>query len=302
MAQPADAPRRLPFRESPTAEALALDRWSFGSVIGAGPRETRVIRPGAFGFVFDVPRAGLFLDYEGKPHKDALLDGGIAVLPVCGPLEHHGGWWWTSYDAIQREAEVALTWPGVRALVLKIDSPGGVCAGMLACHRAIRRLRAQHGKPIMAWVDELAASAAYGLASACDEIWMPPEGEVGSIGVILCVIDEAERLKREGIAVRYVVTGKRKADMHPGAAVTDDVLRVAQAKVDQLGALFFATVAQARGTTPTAIAGLEAAMFRGKFAVAAGLADGVSDWPEFLGTLRGAVGDTVVPTRAAVAA
>jgi ClpP class serine protease len=302
VAHLADTPRRLPFRESPTAEALAIDRWSFGSVLGAGPRVPRIVRPGAFGFFFDCPEPIGFLGPDGKPRPDALLDGGIAVLRISGPLEHQDSWCWASYHAIQREVETALAWPDVRALVLKLDSPGGVCAGMLACHRHLRRLRAKHGKPLVAWVDELAASAAYGLASACDEIWMPPEGEVGSIGVILCVVDEGERLKREGVAVRYVVTGKRKADMHPGAPVTDDVLRVAQTKVDQLGGMFFGAVAQARGTTPPAIAGLEAAVFRGKQAVSAGLADGIADWPEFLGTLRGATGDRVVPQRAATAA
>ena len=260
-------------------------------------------RPGAFGLFFDCPAPVQFLDGNGQPMPGALLDGGIAVLRISGPLEHQESWCWSSYHAIQREAEAALRYPQTRSLVLKFDTPGGVCAGMLQCHRELRRLRAKHGKPLVGFVDELAASAGYGLASACDEIWMPPEGEVGSIGVILCTIDESKRLAKEGIAVRYVVTGARKADLHPGAPLTDEVLRVAQAKVDDLGSLFFAAVAQARGTTPAAVASLEAAVFRGKNAVSAGLADGIADWPEFLGTLRGTLGATVsVPTGAAPAA
>lgn len=290
-------PRRLAFREHPTAEALALDRRLFARNGKGQPAQ-----PGAFGFFFDVPPPLRFIGPDGKPGPETMLPGGIAVLRVLGPLEHQEAWWWASYHAIQREVEAALAYPETRALVLKIDSPGGVCAGMLACHRELRRLRALHGKPLIARVDELAASAAYGLASACDEIWLPPEGEVGSIGVILCAIDESRRLEKDGVGVHYVVTGKRKADLQPGARITSEVLRVAQAKVDELGALFFATVAAARGTTPAAVESLEAAVFRGKAAVSAGLADGVSDWPEFLDTLRGAVGASVVPPRAVVTA
>lgn len=296
-----DRPKRAPWRESPTGEALAFDRWRFSGALGGEPGETRLVRPGAFGLTFDVPQTGGFLDPEsGLPREGALLDGGIAAVRVEGPLEHHGGpWsWWANYDQILKDAECALMWPGVRALVLRLDTPGGVCSGMLSAHRALRALRRKHGKPIVAYVDEMAASAGYGLASGCDEIWGPAEMVVGSIGVILCVVDESARMKKEGIEVRYVVTGSRKADLHPGAPLTDEVIGVAQAKVDELGGAFFAAVARARGMKPAAIEGLEAAVFMGDAAVQAGLADGVSDWPEFLGTLRGTLGATVAASTA----
>lgn len=255
------------------------------------------MRPGAFGLFFDCPPTLGFLDPQtGQPREGALLDGGIAVLTITGPLEHQESWWWASYHAIRRELETALSWPGVEAVTMKLDTPGGVCAGMLACHRAIRELRAKYGKPVVAFVDELAASAGYGLASACDEIWLPPEGVVGSIGVILCTIDESKRLEKEGIAVRYVVTGNRKADMQPGARITDEVLAVAQEKVDELGALFFEAVGKSRGMKAEEVEVLEAAVFMGESAVAAGLADGVADWPAFLGTLRRSLGASVGTT------
>jgi signal peptide peptidase SppA len=254
-----------------------------------------VVRPGAFGLFFDLPSPISFLGPDGKPREGCLLDGGIGVLSIEGPLEHHGGGWccWANYDDIRAQVEIALRHPEVRALVLKVDSPGGVAAGMGQLHRAIRRLRAEIGKPVIAWVDEMACSAAYSLASACDEIWTPPEAVVGSIGVILCTIDESAALEKAGVAVRYVVTGRRKADLHPGAPVTDEVLKVAQAKVDELGARFFASVAQSRGMTPASVEALQAAVFMGPAAVAVGLADACADWPEFLGTLRGALGATV---------
>lgn len=277
-------PHRAAFRETPTAEALAIDRWMFGHALGAGPGDVRVVRPGAFGLFFDLPDPLRF-------DPDAVEDG-IAVLRICGPLEQRGGWW-TSYEDITRESRAALEHPETRVLVHRIDSPGGVAAGMGQTHRELVALQKEIGKPIIAYADEQACSAAYNLACAASEVWTSREGVLGSIGVILCTVDESAMLENMGVKVRYVVTGARKADLHPGAPITDRVLEVAQKKVDELGRHFFRAVARRRGTTPEAVAGLEAAVFSGKRAVAVGLADGVADWREFLSTLRAGNGATV---------
>ena len=277
------ARERRAWRETPTGEALAFDRWTLARILGAQPGDSRIVQPGAF--FFDLPEPVAF-------RPESVDDAGIATLLVEGPLEHRACWW-ANYDAIEAFVEQALAAPEVRAVALKIDSPGGVAAGMGQCHRRIRALQEEHSKPVVAYVDEMACSAAYNLASACSEIWLSREAVVGSIGVILCTIDETARLEREGIAVRYVVTGRRKSDMHPGTAITDEVLRVAQRQVDKLGAHFFRAVARARGTTPEAVASLEAGVFSGKDAVAVGLADGVADWAKFVGTLRAGLGASV---------
>jgi len=273
--------KRAAFRESPaTFEAIAMDRRFAGS---SGPG------PGAFGW-FDIPSA---LCHD----PDEVVDG-VGVLCISGPLEHHDSGWWQSYEGLISAIDCALQDPNVQALVLKLDSPGGVAAGMGEAHKAIRRARKTYGKPIYAYADEMACSAAYHLASACDEVWLPEAGQVGSVGVILCTIDESEALKRAGVAVRYVVTGERKADLHPGQPVDDAVLEVAQQKVDFLGGLFFRAVARARGMSPEAVQGLQAGVFHGFDAVQAGLADGVAGWPKFLAIVRAAIGATISSNRA----
>lgn len=265
----AHRPVRETFRAARSGEPLALDP-----------------RVNAFG-LFTVPDA---CEYKAENVED-----GIAVLCITGPLEHHRNWLFNSSEEIAEQLECALADGLVRAVVLKIDSPGGVAAGMDELHKRIRGLSEEHEKPIYAYVCEQACSAAYNIASACDEIWLPPSGEVGSVGVILCAVDETAALEKAGIKVRYVVTGARKADMHPGHPVTDDVLEVAQAKVDYLGDLFFRAVAEARGMTPIAVKNLEAGIFQGQRAVDVGFADGVSDWANFLGLVleTHAIGDTL---------
>ncbi len=276
-------PARAIFREDNARATLAMDPG--GSGVIAGIRKGSPPQPGAFGY-FDCPPPVCFVPEE-------VCDG-VAVLAVTGPLEHHQSWLWTSYEALVAQIERAVTHGDVRALILKIDSPGGVAAGMGEAHKAIRALSKKYGIPIYAYADEMACSAAYHLASACAEVWTSEAGVLGSVGVILCTIDETKALEKAGVAVRYVVTGARKADMHPGQPVTDDVLDVAQAKVDYLGALFFKAVAKARGLAPKAVEGLQAAVFHGPAAVAAGLADGVAGWDAFFQYVKDSVRATTV--------
>lgn len=255
-------------------------------------------RPGAH-LAFDArmlstPRADLYFEVpaplEFKP--DHVLDGGVAVLCLHGPIEHHSSWWWQSYEDLAAQIQAALTASEVNALVLKIDSPGGIAAGMSEAHKAIRRMRIEYGKPIVAYVDEMACSAAYHIASAADEIWGPPAMHVGSVGVIQCTIDETEALDKAGVRVRYIVSGKRKADLHPGNPVDDAVVAAAQEKVDILAGQFFRLVAKSRGrnasalATPEAVEALQAAVFVGRDAQRVGLVDGVASWSKFLDLLR----------------
>ncbi len=166
-------------------------------------------------------------------------------------------------------------------------------------HAEIRRLQRVTGKGIVAYLNQMACSAAYHVASACSEIWMPAEGVAGSVGVILCTVDETAALEKAGVAVRYVVTGKRKADLHPGQPVTDDVIKVAQEKVDLLGSMFFNAVGSARGISASRVEGYQAGVFVGQQAKDARLVDEIGSWGQFLALVRKATPDA--PTKDPIA-
>lgn len=267
-------PIRAAFRSRAYGEALALDPGGGGviarAILGTQPQ------PEAFGGFFDVPPS----------LQHVVEEDGIAVLSIQGPLEQHASWLWHSYDEILERSDEALADGESRCLALKIDSPGGVCAGNEEARKGLRALAKKHGKPIYAYAKEMACSAAYSLACAASEIWLPEAGQLGSVGVILCTVDESKRLEKEGVAVRYVTSGKRKADMHPGSPITSEVIEVAQKKVDHLAGLFFRSVARSRDMSPESVEALEAGVFCGFDAVQVGLADGVAGWPKFLGYIR----------------
>lgn len=223
--------------------------------------------------------------YFGGYEDNVVTADGIAIVTISGPLEHHPSWF-DSYDAITSRIEEAMNDGTVRAVVMCIDSPGGDASGVEEAHRKIVALKKAIGKPLCAYSNENCYSAAYWLAASADEIWLPPTGGAGSVGVIAAAIDCTAANEKAGVKVELVTTGARKADGHPDRPLTDDVVKVLQARVDQLGKVFFASVGESREMKPEAVQALQAGVFLGQDAVAAGLADGVASWDEFMAAVR----------------
>lgn len=198
--------------------------------------------------------------------------GDVAVVTIEGPLMQRGSWWRDGYEAVQRRIASAMGDEASTAVVLKINSPGGVCAGMAEAFKAIR---ASSTKPVIAYADEAAFSAAYGLACCADEIWLPESGSVGSVGVLTTRIDATEALKLEGVRVEVIAIGERKADGMPATPVSDAELARARAAAQTLANIFADQVGEARKMTREQVLALEAGCFMGAEAVAVGLADKV---------------------------
>jgi signal peptide peptidase SppA len=245
--------------------------------------------------------------WTGIKPNDRTKDN-IAIVDINGPLEHHATWMWDSYEAIIARIEAALSgedivqdwerrnyWSGTdekppepipaSAVVLCIDSPGGEAAGATWCHRKIQALKKRYGTPVYTYANEMACSAAYEIACACDEIWLPDTGAVGSIGVIATLFDRTRQNEKMGLNVELITSGEFKADGHADRPITDEIRERMQDKVDILANIFWKTVAKALGTSPKAIAELEAGVFIGQDAVDVGIATNVSGYGTFLKTI-----------------
>lgn len=236
------------------------------------PREFLAIQPSALELMFNINSI--------KPNE--MLDNGICIVSICGPLEHHESIMWDSYDNITRRVEEAFADSDCRCVVMCIDSPGGDAAGCTEAHRQIKRLRKQYKKPIFAYSNEAMYSAAYSIGSAADKIFVPETGGVGSVGVICPLLDKTKANEMAGLNIKLLTTGARKADTHADRPLTDDVIDSMQSRVDYLGDVFFKCVAKSRGMTPKDVKKLEAGVFLGEEAVESGLADGVLGWYKFL--------------------
>jgi signal peptide peptidase SppA len=210
-----------------------------------------------------------------------LVDG-IAVIEISGVLIHRGGWigessGQTSYEGIAAQIEAAASDPLVRGVALEIDSFGGEVAGVFDLADRIRALR--QNKPVWAFVAEHAFSAGYALASQADRIILPRTGALGSIGVVVLHADMSGQLDQDGVRVTLIHSGRHKVDGNPYQPLPDPVRDDIQLEIDVLRFLFAETVAAGRAGRLSQEAALatEAATFRGADAVAAGLADEVSD-------------------------
>lgn len=220
--------------------------------------------------------AGYFGDAEGAYTIDSE---NVAHVRVDGPLAQRAWSCWIfggdGYDAIESRVRAALDDPRSRALVIEYDSPGGEVAGCGVCADAIRAAADASGKPVVSYVGELAASAAYWLASASDKIVTPASGMLGSIGVIAARVEDAP--DPEGRKVTLITSGARKADGHPTVPMSEDELAATKAKIDALADVFAGAVAERRGMSAADVRALEADVFVGADAVAKGLADRVGN-------------------------
>jgi signal peptide peptidase SppA len=210
-----------------------------------------------------------------------IVDG-VAVIEISGVLIHRGSWigqssGQTSYEGIAAQIEAAAKDPSVRGLALEIDSFGGEVAGVFDLADQIRAVRAN--KPVWAFVAEHAFSAGYALASQADRILLPRTGAVGSIGVVVMHADLSGQLDQDGVRVTLIHSGQHKVEGNPYEPLPEAVRDDIQREIDVLRFLFAETVAAGRAGRLSQEAALvtEAATYRGTDAVAAGLADEVTD-------------------------
>ena len=212
-----------------------------------------------------------------------LLDpeSGIAVIEIAGSLAHRQGYIGAAsgvmgYDGIGAAFEAAIAHPEVRAVMLDLHSPGGEVAG--AFQLADRIAAARGTKPLIALADELAASAAYLIAAACDEIALASEvAQVGSVGVVTVHVSFEEMLRKEGVRPTVVTAGAQKADGNPYQDLPEDVRGRIQSGVDAVMDQFVGRIATWRGLTERAVRDTEAGVFMGRDAIDARLADGIAD-------------------------
>ncbi|MDO9016563.1 MAG: S49 family peptidase [Deltaproteobacteria bacterium] len=202
---------------------------------------------------------------------------GVAVVRVRGALSNCEWSWWDSYEAIAKRAAHAQANGAVRAVMFDFDSPGGTVAGLFDGMRALRAARAAGGKRTVAWVGGAAYSAAYGLASTCDEVVVEELAGVGSIGVIDTMRSYLGEAKKEGIDVRVIASGTEKTDGHPFVAISDEAEARRRERVMAMASAFVREIALSRpALTPEAALALDGGLRFGAAAVAEKLADRVS--------------------------
>lgn len=210
------------------------------------------------------------IDSVEVPQTEPTLGRGVAVLHIDGRLTQQ------SYARAVESFGYLMADPSVGGVVLEINSPGGDVAG---CFEAVRQMRALKSKPVVAHARDLAASAAYALATVADSIYLPETGTVGSVGVLAVHQEVSKALDAAGVTTTIIRSGDQKADANALEPLTDAAKATVQRGVDMAATAFFGLVAQSRGIDAGALNG---AVFHGSDAVSVGLADGIASFDEVI--------------------
>jgi protease-4 len=125
----------------------------------------------------------------------------VGLVEIVGDIE--------SSDSVVDQLEHMRLDSSVRAVVLRLDSPGGGVAASQEIYEAVRKVR-DEGKPVIASMGGVAASGAYYIACAADSIVSNPGTLTGSIGVIMSFPNTEELFKKVGVRFEVVKTGKFK--------------------------------------------------------------------------------------------
>lgn len=226
-------------------------------------------------------------DAVAQPAPASIVPTEIATLHVSGPLVLR----WSpdsprdamSYEWIQMIARCLFAAPMVKAVVMVLDTPGGVVSGAFETAALLRELSDASGKPLYAYVQGQACSAGYALAASAQRVFASASATIGSIGVIHPLADATKKNEKDGLRFVLVTSGARKADGNPLAPITDDAITATQEHVDELAEIFFAHVNTMRpALSVDALRGMQAATFTGQKAAGLQLIDGVSTFDRVL--------------------
>jgi serine protease SohB len=211
------------------------------------------------------------------------LRGGAAIVPVvrlsgtiglATPLRPG-----LSLAAVARPLERAFATRRASAIALLINSPGGSPVQSHLIHLRIRQLAVEKKLPVLAFVEDVAASGGYMLACAADEIICDNSSIVGSIGVIGGSFGFSGLLEKVGIERRLYTSGERKAMLDPFLPEKPEDVERLKSVQREIHEDFIALVKASRGARLT---GPESDLFSGEFwtgrkAVTMGVADSIGD-------------------------
>lgn len=180
-----------------------------------------------------------------------------------------------SVSLFAQQLEAAERDRNVKAIVLRINSPGGTVTGSDTIYQLLRRYKQRTGRPIIASAQEVAASGAYYIAIAADAIVVQPTSVVGSIGVIFNTFEFSGTMAKLGVRGDAIKSGHFKDIGSPYKPLAADERALMQEIVDEYFIRFTNLVRERRPGIPTDVftKATDGRVVSGEQSVAWGMAD-----------------------------
>jgi protease-4 len=231
-----------------------------------------------------------YLERAGRPHERGAV---IALVHASGEIQSGratpsplSGGNVLSADEVSRHIRSAAANEDVRAIVLRVDSPGGSHIASDVLRRAVETAR-NAGKPVVASMGNIAGSGGYMLAMAADRIVAQPGTLTGSIGVVGGKLVPAGLFEKVGVTWERIDTTPRSGLAAVSRGFNDEERAAFGASLDRIYADFVAKAAASRGLEPSALeAHAGGRVFTGKDAQARGLVDTLGGMHEALALAR----------------
>jgi len=231
-----------------------------------------------------LPAVKLFTD-ASDPLKEFVLEGDeegkVLMISAYGIISDipKEGILFTQPSMVQEivsQLRLAEKDPEIKAILLKIDSPGGSVTASDILYHEIKEFKERTGVKVTAVIMNIAASGGYYMALPADLIISHPTSMTGSVGVIFLQPKLYELMDKIGVGVNANTSGENKDMGSPFRKTTDTEDKIFQSLTDSLGKRFFDLVVEHRKITPEAMEDVSTArIYLAQEALTLGLIDGI---------------------------
>ena len=212
-------------------------------------------------------------------------DGTTGFLDITGTLvakhdDFNACMGFTSYEKLYSQFEKQVDM-GVEKLVLNVDSGGGSAFSCFEMASQVKDLAVANNIPIYAYVDGLSASAAYAWSSIADEIVSRPDSEIGSVGVVVQLVNNSKMLEKTGITRKFITYGENKVPFDDSGEFSKKFIQSIQDKVNKTGLQFNSFVAKNRNMQVEDVIATQAEVYDAEDALEIGFIDKIMTKSEF---------------------
>lgn len=221
------------------------------------------------------------------------ISEGVALFQLHGPMTKSDScmsWFYGGMSTVRLRQSLrnAARDPAVRSILIDVDSPGGQVSGTSELAADIAKIRKM--KPVVAYVSDMAASAAYWVASQCDAVLTSSTAMIGSIGAYMVVEDTSRMYENRGIKVEVIKSANFKGSGTDGTTITEPQKAEWRRNIKAIHSQFVKAVATGRSMSEKQADDVaDGRCHVGQAAVDLGLADAVCDIDGALGYTRACI-------------
>lgn len=229
-----------------------------------------------------------FPDDKEPAKKEQSFDSksGIGSLTIRGSLTYRASGWeglcgGYSYESMLADASEMID-AGIKTIVIDADSGGGEAYGCFEATNELRAMCNDNRVKLYGYIDGSACSAMYGIICACDEVIANPYAEVGSIGVLIALKNDSEKLKQEGIERIFLTDGTEKVPYAEDGSFREGFISDLEKRCAELGDAFRSHVSAHTGISTADLKATNAKVYSAQEALSIGLVNKIQTRSEFI--------------------